>query len=562
MAKEMKLLKNNSNQDIIEVPSVRELEQTYKLADTIFNNLDDFALHELMQGYGDDINNLMGMVIQETYNTIHAKKGPIQMGTFGYYEKLAKNVEETLRKENLNYFITSVLPEFEMNWHHIEWGNMYQLHKKINVIAARAHGKSYYFSLAVPVWRMYRYVKATIMNRTPTDYALSKAGMIITSEIGLAQHLVNIVKDTIENNDILKPILYPGSRDGWGGEEITCKNGAVLTAKSYGSKMRGYHPGYVVVDDFLTDQCLYSKAQRDKYTSIFHSVIMNMPPKNGSVAVVGTPFHTNDLYGDLKVKDGWICAEYPAIFPDGTILWPWLFDYKDIMEKQQTQGSIIFARENLCRAVSNESSLFPYEIINKAFEGMQHFTMGNNNYGYSQKFVRIVCGWDIARSANVGADYSVWTTIGVDERGHYWILNIRREKGKTFHEQIAIAKQLHANFNYDLMIIENNQMQQLFVDGAIEENIPAEGHTTGVAKYSLETGIPSLVVIFEQSRIHIPIGNKPSKEIADMLAQELNSMAWTDEGLQGVGNHDDMVMSLLMAIIAARKGDNFRWSFL
>ena len=556
------ILTDQRNNALVDIPSVRELETTYRLTQTIFENLDNHAMNELMQGYGDDINDLLSLITTETYNTIHAKKGPLQMGTFGYYEKLAKNVEETLRKENLNYFITSVLPDFEMNWHHIEWGNLYQLHNKLNIIAARGHGKSMFYSNATPIWRMYRYVKSSIMHKTPSEYLLSKEGMLITSEIGLAQHLLNIVKDTIENNDTLRSVLFPGTRDGWGGEEITCKNGAKLVTKSYGSKMRGYHPGYVIVDDFLTDQCLYSKSQRDKYNSIFHSVIMNMPPKNGSVVVVGTPFHQSDLYGDLKQKEGWICAEYPAIFPSGEVLWPWLFDFKSLMDKQKTQGSIIFSREILCRAVSNESSLFPYEIINKAFEGMQHYNMPPNSYNMPVKMARIVLGCDFARSANVGADYSVFTTLGVDERGHYWILNIRREKGKTFHEQIAILKQLHANFNYDLIIMENNQMQQLFVDGAQAENLPAEGHTTGVGKYSLETGVPSLVVIFEQSRMHIPIGNKESKNIADILAQELNSMAWTDDGLQGVGNHDDMVMSLMMAVIAARKGDNFKAFFI
>ena len=37
----------------------------------------------------------------------------------------------------------------------------------------------------------------------------------------------------------------------------------------------------------------------------------------GQAIVIGTPFHANDLYGDLKTKKGWFVIEYPAIFPDG-----------------------------------------------------------------------------------------------------------------------------------------------------------------------------------------------------------------------------------------------------
>ena len=84
----------------------------------------------------------------------------------------------------------------------------------------------------------------------------------------------------------------------------------------------------------------------------------------GQIIVVGTPFHASDLYGDLKSKSktatgsdkGWFMIEYPAIFPDGRILWPQRWSFADLMEKRTTQGNIIFSRENLCRPITNESS--------------------------------------------------------------------------------------------------------------------------------------------------------------------------------------------------------------
>ena len=75
----------------------------------------------------------------------------------------------------------------------------------------------------------------------------------------------------------------------------------------------------------------------------------------GQIIVVGTPFHAEDLYGDLKTKNGWFVIEYPAIFPDGRILWPQRWSFKDLMDKKETQGSIIFSRENLCLPITNES---------------------------------------------------------------------------------------------------------------------------------------------------------------------------------------------------------------
>lgn len=427
-----------------------------------------------------------------------------------------------------------------------------------------SNSKSYTFSFAYPLWKMYRYQK----NKTgyvPREFALSSFGMIVTSGMTLGRHLLTLIKGEIEDNDVLGPILYKaGSREGWGKEYIRCKNGAELIVRGYESRIRGYHPTWLVVDDLLTDQALYSQEQRDKYINMFHSVIMNAIVPGGQVIVDGTPFHELDLYADIKKRRDWRLFEYPAIFPDGRLLWENRYDYNAIMAKKENQGSIIFTREILVTPVSSASTIFPYSIVEKSFVGMDEYTLVDNIYSHKRKFVRVVTGCDFARSANVGADYSVFITIGIDELGNYWILNVWREKGKTYNEQIANLKRICADFHPEVIMVETNQMQQLFADGGREAGLPIVDHHTGTNKYNLESGLPGMAVLFEQMKVKFPRGDQKSKNVTDSIAMELASVTWTEKGkLEGVGAHDDQVMGLWIALRAAQYvNENFSFSFI
>jgi hypothetical protein len=233
------------------------------------------------------------------------------------------------------------------------------------------------------------------------------------------------------------------------------------------------------------------------------------------------------------------------------------------MEKKDTQGSIIFSREILVRAVSNSSTIFTYELVSRSFKNMLNFRLVSAIHNFPKKFKRVAIGCDFAMSANVAADYSVFTTIGVDEFNHYWILNIWREKGKSYNEQLAVLKQLNANFRPDIIYCEANQAQVIFTQGAQESGLPAYPFVTGTNKYDLKSGLPGLTILFEQDRMHMPRGDQYSVDTTDMLTMELTSITWTTKGkLQGSGAHDDCVMSLWLGVKACNhEGANFGFTF-
>lgn len=544
------------------VLSFEKIDEAFRVFDEIVENIDEYGSRELFGGYESDVDSVYKIILEETFNVIYGRKSNVGE-RLGYFDQLTSNIEETLCIENLTYFILSKLPQFELNWHHLEWGDMAQRYNKVNVIAARDHGKSYYWSNAYLAWKMYRYQPVTGFGRPRKDLALSKRGFLFSFSQQQAVDLLDILKSTIEENDELRERLYPGRSDGWAKTDIVAKNGSRITTKGFGSSVRGAHPGYIVVDDGLKDNVIYSSIQRKKSIDYFHAVIMNMIVPKGQTVVVGTPFHANDLYGDLKNKDGWHVREYPAIFPDGTILWRERWGFKELMEKRSTQGNIIFSRENLCRPVTNESSIFPQEVIERAYVRMEDYTFTSSRSAYKVKFDRVVMGIDFSISSSVGADYTVIITAGIDENDNMWLMNITRFKGKAFAEQLAVIKRLNQSFSPDLMVMENNVFQQIFVQESERAGLPVEGHTTGTNKYDLKAGLPGLALMFERGTIRIPRGNQESLDISDSLALELSSVTWTEKGLEGVGEHDDQAMALWLTSIAAKKiSSGFSFRFL
>lgn len=541
--------------------SIDKVDEAFRVFDEIIDNLDEFGTRELFGGMESDVDEVYKIILEETFNVVYGRQS--QLGNkLGYFDTLTKNIEETLCIENLTYFILSKIPQFELNWHHLEWGDIAQRYDKGNIIAARDHGKSFYWSNAYLAWKMYRYQPVTGFGRPRKDLALSKRGFLFSFSQQQAVDLLDILKSTIEDNDELRERLFPGKGDGWAKTDIVAKNGARITTKGFGSSVRGAHPGYIVVDDGLKDNVIYSSVQRKKSIDYFHAVIMNMIVPKGQVIVVGTPFHANDLYGDLKDKEGWHVREYPAIFPDGTILWRERWGFKELLEKRSTQGNLIFSRENLCRPVTNESSIFPQDVIERSYVRMEDYTFTQSRSAYKMKFDRVVTGVDFSISSSIGADYTVIITAGIDENDNIWLMNITRFKGKAFSEQLAVIKKINHSFQPDLIVMENNVFQQIFVQESERAGLPVEGHTTGTNKYDLKAGLPGLALQYERGNVRTPRGNQESIDISDSLGMELSSITWTEKGLEGVGEHDDQAMALWLVSIAAKKistGFSFRF---
>lgn len=546
------LMENMSREQLLllQKPDIDILEQGLHVTEQIIQGLSPQAILEVFKSCGSDkdIDSLFNMIHQETmrvlYGDILTHPNRVEVANLGYLNKLSDSVEEEMRCRSLSYFITSVLPYFEMNWHHYEWARIAEMYKKFCVLAARDHGKSFMYSNAYPAWMLYKYKP-----KTPQEM-ISNRGFLFSFSILQATDLMSILKDTIENTDILKERLY--NKDAWSKTDITCKNRARLTVKGFGSAVRGAHPYWIMVDDGLKDNIMYSSEQNRKMIEYFHAVIENLLTPNGSLGLVGTPFLSKDLYGDLRQGGVYKCFDYPAIFPDGKLLWENRWNYEGLIQKRKAQGNLIFSREILVKPVTADSTIFPIEILNTAFIRMDSYTLVETRESFPIKFHRVVTGCDFAISGNVGSDYSVFLTFGIDDNDVMWLINAVMLQGASYHEQLGHLKVINSRFKPDVMVLEKNTFQQIFVEEATRAGLPVKPHTTTSNKNDLRSGLPSLAIGFERGMFRVPTGDQKSKNIADVLIQQFSSVAFTDRGLQGTSEHDDFCMAFWIAVEGAR----------
>lgn len=533
--------------------SWQEKENVFGVMSSIIDMLDISAMNELLQGTGRDIDNLFGIILEETHNIINLQSKEINSSELNYLPSVKKGYEHYLRCANLNYFINSVLPDFDQSWHTIEWANLIQLYKYLCVIAARDHSKSFTLSFANILWGMYRYEKPTQLYIPTIEIQLCKETMLITNEYSLAKRLLKKVKSEIESNPILEERLFPErGNSGWGETALTCKNGSELNLSSFGSSNRGPHPGRIIVDDFLDKSALYSKAQREKFHEVFFAEIMNMILPQGSVQVVGTPFHEKDLYNDLKEDPNWKVFEYPAIFPDGRLLYDGRYNYESLCSKRVSLGSLIFSREILVKPISDNVSIFPWSILEIAFINMQSLNLVQNRQSYPIKFKKISVGCDFALSSTVGADYTVYSVVGLDSLEQIHLIHSCILHGAGYNQQIVELQRICNDFQPETVVMETNGFQKVMAQNAKERGIQniIEFCTTGFLKKDLYEGVPALAVMFETGAIKFPRGDDNSKQVTDMYCSQLNSMAFDDDKgkLESVSDHDDCVMSLFFAI--------------
>ena len=220
-----------------------------------------------------------------------------------------------------------------------------------------------------------------------------------------------------------------------------------------------------------------------------------------------------------------------------------------LRQKRKEIGSIAYDKEQLCNPRSSVSSLFPSWLMKQNYD--RNAVMVRE---YKGNF-KVVTGWDIARSATTAADYLVGFTIGYDPVTKIrQVLNITREKGIGFDDQVAMIADHYRRYQDEYIIVEADMNQDLWVEQGKKKypGIPVFSHYTRGKKRDLVNGVPGLLIPLENSLYRIPRGDRHSIEMTDIWAGEALSFGWENDKLEGVGEHDDCLRK--GAMILTKKG--------
>lgn len=440
--------------------------------------------------------------------------------------------------------------KFMINDHHEEWDDLIAEYRRICVLAPRDHGKTFFFDFAYPIWKVF--------------YGPRSKGFIFSSTKPQAERILMDIIEELESNPKLK-WLVPEKKKIWSNSHIQLANGAHIYARGFGTRVRGGHPQWIVVDDGLNDETAYSDVVRKKQNDYFFAAISNMITPGGQIIVVGTPFHQDDLYAHLKKNSEYEFRQCQAVVDKAgeQALWPERYSWDLLMAKQREIGSIKFQREFQCVPIADEMSLFPsYLFIG---EPVEQFTLKlGMPLEYWTKHVGITgvyTGVDFAMSASVRADYTVIWTMGVDKYGNRWLMDIVRGHGLPYQQQLSLINSVGRRYKPGLIYCEANQAQRIFGDELIRTtDLPIKLFITGAAKNTLDKGVPSLRVLFENRKLRIPRGDERSVVLTDMWIEEMHNITFLDGKVQSVAGHDDMAMACWLCDQACRMG-GFSFTF-
>jgi phage terminase large subunit-like protein len=410
---------------------------------------------------------------------------------------------------------------------------------------------------------LYSYNKPSFYEDDTIDNKNRKETLLITNTSTLGSEHMDKIIEEIKFNDILCEKLNPLGKALLGSKGITTETGSKVHLRGVDGFFRGLHTGSVVFDDGPDESSIYSQEQRDKLKDKFYGGITPIVEPYGHLLVTGTHYSEKDFYWNLKNDGRFLVLEYPAIFPDGRLLSPDRFTFEKLMEERDSLGSLVFSREYLVVPISDDATIFPYDILMRSIVGMENIDFVDDINSFPFKLRRVVVGCDFAKSANVGADYTVYTVWGQDEMDNYYLLHIFRKRGISHNEQIGQIISLDQRFRPNKIIVEANGFQGTLAALARERGLRniQEFITNSPNKKNWYDGLPSIASIFERGQIKIPYKHGATKDKADSLFSEFNSISFRpDRGtLESVGGKDDQCMSSYFAITDLRENKmNFR----
>ena len=356
-----------------------------------------------------------------------------------------------------------------------------------------------------------------------------------------------------------------------------------VEAVGTGGGITGGHFDLIVCDDLEDDRTTYSAAQRAKTRGWWRGTVLPMLSRGGTILVVGTRKHHDDLYTHMKAP-AWIEIEDPAIleWPDehrvkakwdpdlqqeviqgvevvgpSKVLWEAERPIEYLLRERYLMTSTIFEREFQHKVVDDSTAPFRMEWL----EGAKH--RGANMFLGDVPPLRnltIVTGWDLAlvedrASAEArDTDYTCGVTVALDrDTGDRYLLGIYRNRGMT---PAAIRGAVLSQFErfggtgkVQAVGVERNAFGNIHFMGLQRStDLPLKPHmTTGRVKASAWDGVTSMGAHLENGKWIFPYheDDQKGRGLIDVLVAEAHGY--------GKEAHDDLLLAWWIAELMLRE---------
>lgn len=294
-------------------------------------------------------------------------------------------------KASLRFFTTKALG---LKWpaHYTEWENLIENSPRSLTEAPRGSWKSYFFSLAYPLWKM-------LKKRTEV--------LMVSDSEDQARKNLRVMREVVEMREELAP-MRPSTKELWGTDQIQFPNGSICHIMGFGTSRRGIHPDIILPDDIESEN---NKMSREDRNRMFFGVISGMALPHTKIAVVGTPLEFGDLLEQISKNEAYKSWRRPSEI-NGVNQFPEIWTDRWLQFRRLEMGSIDYSREMLLERIDPETQPFKkdYETLYDVLP---------------EKFAFTVTCCDPAYTENDG-DYTAILTVKFTHGNHAYIAESKR----------------------------------------------------------------------------------------------------------------------------------------
>lgn len=370
--------------------------------------------------------------------------------------------------------------------------------KRIIVSMPPRHGKSELTSKYFPAWLLMKIPNFKII--------------LVSYESDFAESWGRRIRELIvAYGDICKVKLKDDTR---AANRFALTNGSELVTAGAGGAIVGKGANIVIIDDPIKNhEQAFSKTHREKTWEWFNTTCYTRLEPDGSIIVIQTRWHTDDLSGRLLANnDGtWQNINFPALDENGKALFPERFTAARLLEIKKQIGNSAFASLYQQQPIAQEARIYREKWW--------------RYYNEIPEFEYIVQSWDTAFKTQEFNDYSACVTMGVNSNGYY-VVDIYRDKIE-FPELTKRVTSQYFKHNPDVILIEDKASGQSIIQQLkTNSTLPIKGVSVSGSK---------------ELRAHIAT---PLIEAGKVFLPE--NAEWLDDFLTECSNfplasHDDMV---------------------
>jgi len=374
--------------------------------------------------------------------------------------------------------------------------------------------------------------------------------MIISKTLPQSVRLLEILRVTVENNELLQELRPQNADKSWSKQQIRTTTNCRIFVRPYSINIKGERVDYVILDE---------AASYDRPEIYLDYVVPRLNPK-GKVVLISTPESPVDLMARLN-RPGldYIHRTYPAVLTvngERKAIWPERFPLEKLDALKLELGENYYEKNFMCNPkAEEENAIFTYAMLEDCLDKDRKFTFATDGGN-------IYIGVDLAISAGPRADYDCF--VVVELVGGFIVLRHGEvHRGWSIKSKISRISELAQVYGDKLVsiVVDQSNIGHAVIDDLRDLALPVKGqdfHPTNRNKLLM-----NLKKVMEEKKLIIPFSQDDgnTQKFVRTLSLELVKFKEVTTDASGqrltaskyisTASHDDTVMGLAMACIGA-----------